>query len=138
MSTAPSHDIVVVDTDVISFIVKGDTRAALYQRHLLGNLKFVAAQTRAELEQWALLRNWGPRRLSGLRAFLSGYVFAEVDETICLKWAEARLSAQRAGRPISVADAWVAATALGYAAPLVTHNPDDFQGVSELAVITEK
>ncbi len=138
MSAAPSHDIVVVDADVISFIVKGDTRAALYQRRPLGNLKFVAAQTRAELEHWALLRDWGPRRLSGLRAFLGRYVFAEVDETICLKCAEARLSAQRAGRPISVAGAWVAATALGHAAPLATHNPDDFKGVFGLPVITEK
>ena len=32
---------------------------------------------------------------------------------------------------------WVAATALRYRLPLVTHNPDDFQQIPGLKVITE-
>ena len=34
------------------------------------------------------------------------------------------------GRRIEVADAWVAATALLYDAPLVTDNPGDYVGVA--------
>jgi predicted nucleic acid-binding protein len=39
---------------------------------------------------------------------------------------------------MSEADAWIAATALAFAVPLVTHNPDDFKNVPGLTVITEK
>jgi tRNA(fMet)-specific endonuclease VapC len=46
-------------------------------------------------------------------------------------------SARRNGRPISAADAWVAATALHLDVPLVTHNKSDFLGVDLLTVISE-
>ncbi|HEY0097434.1 MAG TPA: type II toxin-antitoxin system VapC family toxin [Pyrinomonadaceae bacterium] len=130
--------IVVVDTDVVSFIFKGDTRGSLYRPHLDGRLAIIAAQTRAELELWTLLRKWGERRRTAMRTYLKNFVFAEADETICLRWAEVQENAQRRGRPISCADGWIAATALAYAVPLVTHNPDDFKNVSGLTILTEK
>jgi predicted nucleic acid-binding protein len=46
------------------------------------------------------------------------------------------IGATRKGRPIQVADAWIAATALLYGIPLVTHNPADFAGVDGLRLIT--
>jgi predicted nucleic acid-binding protein len=51
MSNGVTDNIVVVDTNVISFLIKGDTRAASYELHLDGKLKMIAAQTRAELER---------------------------------------------------------------------------------------
>jgi predicted nucleic acid-binding protein len=138
MSRTAGHDVVVVDTDVVSFIFKGDTRGTLYEAQLDGKLGVIAAQTRAELERWALLHNWGTRRHSALRLFLKRFVLAEVVDTTCLKWAEIMVSAHRTGRAISVADAWIAATALTYTVPLVTHNPSDFKNVLGLTVITEK
>lgn len=39
--------------------------------------------------------------------------------------------------PISAADAWIAATALLYGVPLVTHNRKDFEGIDGLVVISE-
>ncbi|MDT4895636.1 MAG: tRNA(fMet)-specific endonuclease VapC [Acidobacteriota bacterium] len=137
MSTAKESDIVVVDTDVISFIFKGDTRAALYEPHLDGRLQVIAAQTRAELERWALSHNWGWRRRAALYVYLKPFFFAGVDEAICLRWAEVQDNARRKGRPISCADTWIAATALSYDVPLVTHNPNDFKDVPGLIVITE-
>lgn len=138
MSTAKASDIVVVDTDVISFIFKGDTRAALYQPHLDGRLRIIAAQTRAELERWALSHNWGWPRRNALRVYLKPFLFSGADEAICLRWAEVKDNTQRKGRHISCADAWIAATALSYSVPLVTHNPDDFKNVPGLSIITEK
>ncbi len=44
---------------------------------------------------------------------------------------------RRAGTPMSVADAWVAATALHLQLPLVTHNRTHFAGVAGLTVISE-
>jgi predicted nucleic acid-binding protein len=45
------------------------------------------------------------------------------------------VAAQAAGRRIETADAWIAATALLYDAPLVTHNGSDFLGVPGLRLI---
>jgi predicted nucleic acid-binding protein len=46
------------------------------------------------------------------------------------------VAAQAAGRRIECADAWIAATALLYDAPLVTHNRDDYLGVPGLRIIS--
>jgi predicted nucleic acid-binding protein len=45
-------------------------------------------------------------------------------------------AAQAAGRRIECADAWIAATALLYNAPLVTHNRADYLGVPGLSMIS--
>src|SRR2546423_12345845 len=112
MSSDFLSDVVLVDTNVVSFCFKGDTRAASYQSHIQGRLQIIAAQTRAELELWTLVRNWGERRRASLRSYLKDFVLAEVDEAICLRWAELQHIAQIHGHSISVADAWIAATAL--------------------------
>ena len=138
MSTTTEAEIVVVDTNVVSFFFKGDTRAALYKPHLDGRLQVIAAQTRAELELWALTNNWGSRRRTALHAYLKNFVLADADEPVCLRWADVQDEARRRGHPISVSDAWIAATALIHVLPLVTHNPRDFRNVSGLTVITEK
>ena len=44
---------------------------------------------------------------------------------------------RRAGTPMSVADAWVAATALHLQLPLVTHNRTHFAGIAGLTIISE-
>jgi predicted nucleic acid-binding protein len=98
----------------------------------------IAAQTLAELEAMPLMNGWGQRRHVELRARIKKFTFAAADENVCLRWAEVRANAKRIGRPISVGDSWIAATALRHDAPLVTHNPDDFQNVPGLTVITEK
>jgi predicted nucleic acid-binding protein len=62
---------------------------------------------------------------------------APAGEDLCHWWAAAMVSAQRQGRRIEVADAWIAATVLLYGVPLITHNADDYAGVDGLQVITE-
>jgi predicted nucleic acid-binding protein len=39
-------------------------------------------------------------------------------------------------RRIECADAWIAATALLYSVPLVTHNRNDYLGVPDLTLIS--
>ena len=50
--------VVIVDTDVVSFLFKGDTRAQLYRPHLQGRTLALSFMTVAELYQWAYIRNW--------------------------------------------------------------------------------
>jgi predicted nucleic acid-binding protein len=54
---------------------------------------------------------------------------------LVVKWAMVMVAAQSLGRRIDVADAWIAATALLYDAPLVTNNPGDYQGVPRLRLL---
>jgi predicted nucleic acid-binding protein len=138
VSRYPTSNIIVVDTDVVSFLYKGDTRGDFYRSHLEGRLAIISAQTRAELELWALARNWSRRRKDALRVHLKNFVMDSVDEAVCLRWAAVVDGAKRRGRPISNADAWVAATALAYGVPLVTHNASDFVAVAGLKVISER
>jgi tRNA(fMet)-specific endonuclease VapC len=130
---------VIVDTDVASFLFKQDSRADLYQPHLEGDtLQAVSFMTLAELEQWAILRNWGQARRDELADFVSNkFVVIDSNEALCRMWAVIRTQARCAGRQIEVADAWIAATALLYDAPLLTHNAGDFAHVPGLDVITE-
>ena len=53
---------VVLDTDVWSFVFKRDSRAERYRVHLEGNVLCVSFQTVAELYQWAEMANWGEKR----------------------------------------------------------------------------
>ena len=128
---------VVVDTDVVSFIFKGDSRADLYDPHLVGKLTIVSFMTIAELDRWALQHAWGEAKRARLGSFLQKYLFAFGDRALCHEWAEAVVSARRNGRPIRTADAWIAATALLHGIPLVTHNRSNYLGVDGLQLISE-
>jgi predicted nucleic acid-binding protein len=65
---------IVLDTDVVSFLFKADTRAQVYLPQLQDRQWFISFMTEAELEQWALLANWGGKRIVWLRLFLSRFV----------------------------------------------------------------
>jgi tRNA(fMet)-specific endonuclease VapC len=107
----------VVDTDVVSFIFRNDTRAALYGPHLAGRVLTISFMTLAELDQWALERNWGVTRRQRLAEHLADYMVHPYDRDLCRWWATVRVACRRLGRPIEVADAWIAATALLYDIP---------------------
>ena len=55
-------DAVVVDTDVVSFLLKDDTRAQAYRPHLQDKLLALSFMTVAELYRWAYARRWGQAR----------------------------------------------------------------------------
>lgn len=128
---------VVLDTDVVSFLFKNDSRAQSYLPHLRDRQWLISFMTEAELEQWALLSNWQTKRTDWLRVFLARFVVVPSSRDLVLKWAEVMVAARRAGRRLETADAWIAATANLYAAPLITHNGNDYLGVPGLQVITE-
>ena len=123
---------IVLDTDVVSFLFKADTRAQMYLPQLQDRQWFISFMTEAELEQWALLANWSEKRVVWLRLFLSRFVVVPSSHDLVLKWAQAMVAARRNGRRIETADAWIAATALLYDAPLLTHNKADYLGVPGL------
>ena len=128
---------IVVDTDVVSFLLKSDSRAQLYRDHLQGKTLALSFMTVAELYQWAYTRRWGESRLAWLEERLRAYVIVPYDSELCRRWAIICVERQRMGKPISAQDAWVAATAVRHGYPLVTHNRDDFAVITGLTVISE-
>jgi len=128
----------LLDTNIVSYLFKGDTRVALYERSLLGSELAISMMTVAELFQWAAARNWGQSRIRRLEETMQNYTILPIDIETCRLWATVRVQRSGVGHPISSQDAWIAATALRYKLSLVTHNPDDYQGIPDLAIITER
>jgi len=125
----------VVDTDVLSYIVRGDTRAVPYRQTLIGRRAFISFMTVAELDRWTIQRRWGPTRAAQLAAYLVHFVLVLPDRALCRTWAEVMDGARQHGRPIATADAWIAATAVALDLPLLTHNTADYAGVSALRLL---
>ena len=125
----------IVDTDVVSMLFKGDTRALAFRPHLIGKLLGISFMTLAELERWPLERGWGPLRKLELARHLARYSVLPVSRELCLKWAQVSFRARRQGRPIQTADAWIAASAIYYEVPLITNNRDDYSMIEGLILL---
>ena len=129
---------VVLDTDVVSFLFKNHPLGALYEGEVAGRTLLISFMTLAELDRWALQSQWGEGRRGWLRLYLERFVVMPYSRVLCTKWAEATVTAQSRGCRIECADAWIAATALLYDLPLVTHNRSDYLGVPGLKLISHE
>ena len=130
-------DEVLVDTNVLSFMLRGSADATRYRPHLTSNVLNASFMTVAELDRWALSGNWGTDRRFAFERFVGDLVVHGYSRELGRTWAQVRLTATRTGRPIGVADAWIAATALLLDLPLVTDNRRDFEVVPGLRIIHE-
>jgi tRNA(fMet)-specific endonuclease VapC len=125
---------VVVDTDVFSFVFKGDTRAGLYAKNLNGRQINLSFTTVAELYRWSLTHGWGKRRVQSLEVSLARCSILPYDDETSWEWA--RVMSIK-GQPMSPGDAWIAAAAIRHGFPLVTHNRKHFDCIPRLTVISE-
>ena len=128
--------ILLLDTDVVSFIIKGHSLSAKYAPILQGNQLALSFMTVAELFQWAAMRNWGKERVASLERSLTNYLIIPVDVELCRIWGNLRAERQGIGRVIAPQDAWIASTALRHNLPLVTNNAKDFQDIPQLETLT--
>lgn len=128
----------VIDTDVFSYFLKDDTRADLYKKHTNNQFLIVSFMTIAELEKWSLRAVWGARMRNKLEKTLARYYVQNTTREICRLWAQISDEGRRTGKNIDASDAWIAATALYFNSPLVTHNRTDFQSVNGLQIISEQ
>lgn len=129
-------EVVLLDTNIVSFVFKKDTRREAYQQYLQNRILAVSFMTVAELYQWAAVHKWGQRRLTDLEMTLQKYVILPYDIETCRQWGNIRAVRQDIGHPIQPEDAWIAATAMQHRLPLVTHNPKDFGHINGLTILT--
>ena len=92
--------------------------------------------TLAEMRQGALDANWGQRKRDVLETYLADFAVLHSDSLLCSTWAAIRNESTRKGRQMSSADAWIAATALVLAAPLLTNNPKDYRHLDSLQLVS--
>jgi len=127
---------VVLDTDVLSFIAKADTRASLYEGDMANRTLCVCFQTVAELRLWALVRHWGQTRQSELDALLKRFIVLRYDFPMAQHWAQLTADRRALGKPIECGDAWIAASAIRHGATLLTHNGKHYADIPVLNVVS--
>ncbi len=128
----------LLDTNIVSYLFKRDSRATAYLPHFQGQRLHLSFMTVAEIYRWPYERNWSEQRRQTLEAFLrTHFTILRFDNQLAWTWAELVGHTMR-GQPMSIADSWIAATALQHGMPLVTHNAKHFKSVPGLTVITEQ
>lgn len=125
----------LLDTNIISYVVKRHSLALRYQSHLAGHLLGICFQTIAEIEENFASGHWGAVRRTRLDHLLGRAVIYQSTPRIVQRYVEIRIATRK--QLMSVADTWIAATAIAYNLDLVTHNPADFANVPGLTVISE-
>ncbi len=125
----------VIDTNVVSYLhrsdVLGDGYLALIDRRPAG----VTLLTLQELHYGMNLGRWGFKQRCSLDAILSTFAVLPARAVIAEVCGNLRAERERVGMPIDLADAWIAATALWYDLPLVTHDRD-LEAIPGLRVLT--
>ena len=127
---------VVVDTDIISFWQRKDTRWEEYRTALTFRSLLISFQTLAELLRWAAEHDWGSARRAQMEANLQELDVLPYSLALAYEWADVMTSSRRLGRALNAGDAWIAATARLLGVPLATHNRRHFDVVPNLTLIT--
>jgi len=126
----------VVDTDVVSYLFKNHSLAPANQAILAGRPLAVSLITLAEIEYGMEAKNWGAARRDLMHRFLTRFTLLLPDVETARAWARIKSGCEKRGRPITFADAWIAAAALQLNVLLVTHNSSDYRAVEKLTILT--
>ena len=127
----------VLDTNIVSYIMKRSPEVELYRDHLHGHTLCISFITVGELYAGAERANWGQKRRHQLEEQLARYVVLPYNIEVARQFGAIRGKLAREGKPIENHDVWIAATAIAYQCSLVTHNLRHFNEIPDLIVISE-
>jgi tRNA(fMet)-specific endonuclease VapC len=128
----------LLDTNVFSYLGKaGNTIAALYQKHIAGKTIALSFVTVGELLAWPKARNWGPQKVAELQRRINLAQVIPYDMRLCETYADLKDKITKAGSPCPDNDLWIAATAVRYSIPLISHNRRNFDDIPGLWFISE-
>jgi tRNA(fMet)-specific endonuclease VapC len=128
---------ILADTNIISYTMRGGRLAQLYEPHLRGKLVAISFISVGEFYYGAEKARWGNEKRLRLETTLRNFLVIPYDHEIAKVYGRIMADSERSGHRMSLGDAWIAACAVRYELPLVTHNAKDFQGVAALQVISE-
>lgn len=128
----------LLDTDVFSYLLKDDSRADFYRKHIQGKTVALTFVTVGELYHWAEKKKWGAKKVANLEQRLRATVIIPYDLEICRVYGKLRSglkTSQGSQRNVGSNDLWIAACAIRHNLTLLTKNGNDFEGIPELKLI---
>ena len=128
------YDLIVVDTNVVSYILNNDPVAEFYKGHLHDKRAVISFQTLGELWYGAYSDGWGEKRRKELASHIKGYDVIWSSPNLVEIWAQLHSQQKSVGHMLSDADAWVASTAIMLDCPLASHDRD-FVDIPDLELI---
>ncbi len=127
----------LVDTDVFSFLAKGHTLAAKYEKHVKGKKMALSFITVGELLTWPKYKGWGETKTKQLESRIARAGVIPYDEELCRVYGDVRAQTLKMGRPVPDNDLWIAATAIRHSIPLISHNRKHYDEIPGLVLISE-
>jgi tRNA(fMet)-specific endonuclease VapC len=125
----------IADTNIVSYLFRNSVLGTNY-RCLIGDCPIgITSLSLEELYYGAALNRWGDAKRQRLDSFLKDFVIVQWQPEVAEICGSLRAERRRVGRPIELADAWVAATALWNDIPVVTHDRD-LEAIPGLRVVT--
>jgi len=118
---------VLLDTSVASLLLparRPRLERARYESHLAGERLALSFQSVGELWKLAEKNTWGEKRRRALDGFIRRFLIIPYDYQLTQVWARIMAHAERNGRRLETADAWIAATAVHRSVPLYAHDAD--------------
>ena len=134
MLSNSNPSLIVLDTSVVSILMRERAEAAYYGGEVEGRRAVVCFQTFEELWFGAIRNDWSERRRNQLRHFLDQFDVVWASPEMVEISASLRSNREKNGQRLNTADAWIAATAIMLGCPLASHD-GDFVGIPGLYLI---
>ena len=130
-------DPVLLDTDILSAIMRRDARASKDSRAYLSEYKVLTFSTITRYEILRGLKAKGAaKQLAAFETFCAANVILPLTDNIVLQASDTYAELYRQGKLIGDADILIAATALVHGLVLVTNNTSHFKRIAGLTVAT--
>ncbi len=130
----PADSLVVLDTSVVSLLMRGHSEARFYQTSITGKRAVISFQTLEEAWFGAIKADWGEARRNRLAQHLGQFEVVWPTREMVQICAHLRTEREQAGRRLGIADAWIAAAAIMLRCPLVSHD-GDFEDIRNLDLV---
>ena len=118
----------LVDTDVLSYIVGKRPQAESFAQLLLGKLLFISFVTVGEIYFGAENAKWGKPRVAKMETILRRYTIISGTYEIAKQYGRVKKAFRD---QVGENDMWIAATAFVYQLPVVTNNLIHFEPMSD-------
>jgi toxin FitB len=116
---------VIIDTNIASLSLKRTLPASIETR-LEGRQTMISFVTYAEMVEWSVTKDWGPRLRGRLDHWLDQRTTLSTDEEVCEVAGRIAARAELRGQRKSENDTWIAAVCISHGIPLATRNVKDF------------
>jgi predicted nucleic acid-binding protein len=133
-------DAVVIDTMIAGWLFSRAKQIDPYRLHVTGRPIVVSFVTVAEIRYGAIKANWGNRRRQDAESQFAAMQVVRPDNDLVNVYARMRAECARSGHGLHgkdhEADRWIAATAIRYGFPLISHDKI-FANVPDLVHVRE-